>query len=231
MTSTDSGKPEPQELRVHAVRTPAEQVRTAVEVAAIVAAGLWALYTFVYEQRIKPLAEAAAFTVRTTVDQGATVNGVTFLTVHKRFENTGNVPIDVAAEALTIYGERVMARQRRVLLESSTRAEIRDDVPRKVVTVLYSIAKLRNGAVGGNQNSSFYISPQSSNEEDYLVAVPVKNYPIVKVVRKDFIEKAPIFPKLSVRILKTKLGGFDLQAPHLEGEYDSEYEYPIRPQR
>jgi hypothetical protein len=228
MTSADSSKPQPQELHVHSVRTRAEQIRTTVEIVAIVAAGIWALYTFVYEQRIKPLAEAPAFTVRTTVDQGATVNGVTFLTVHKRLENTGGVPIDVAAEALTIYGERVMARQRRVMLESVTHAEIRDDVPRKIAALLYSTAKLRNGAVGG-QNTAFYLPPQSSNEEEYLVAVPAKAYPVVLVVRKDFIKKAPIVPKIPVRIVRARLGGFDLQAPQLEGEYDSEYEYAIRP--
>jgi hypothetical protein len=40
------------ELHVHSVQSPAERVRTAVE---ILAAGIWALYTFVYEQRIKRL--------------------------------------------------------------------------------------------------------------------------------------------------------------------------------
>lgn len=229
MTSTDSDKPAPQELHVHSVRTPAERLRTTVETVAIVAAGVWALYTFVYEQRIKPLSEAPAFTVQTTVEQGATVNGVTFFTVHKRLVNTGNVPIDVAAEALTVYGERVMAQPRRVVRESATSAEIRDDVPRKPVALLYSIAKLRNGAVGGNQNTSFYVPPQSSNEEDYLIAVPAKAYPVLKVVRKDFIKKAPIFPKISVRIVRTQLGGLGLAASELEGEYDSEHEYPIRP--
>ncbi|HXM07288.1 MAG TPA: hypothetical protein VN936_07480, partial [Candidatus Acidoferrum sp.] len=92
------------ELHVHSVPTRAEQVRTAVEIIAILAAGLWALYTFVYEQRIKPLSEPAEFSVPTTVTQGPTVNGVVFLKIHKRLENTGNVPIDIAAEAVDIYG-------------------------------------------------------------------------------------------------------------------------------
>lgn len=43
------------ELRLHSVPTIAEQARISVEIVAILAAGLWALYTFVYEQRIKPL--------------------------------------------------------------------------------------------------------------------------------------------------------------------------------
>ena len=38
------------------------------------------------------------------------MNGVAFLTIHKRLENTGNVPIDIAAEALSVYGERIVQR-------------------------------------------------------------------------------------------------------------------------
>jgi len=94
------------DLRVHSVPTRAEQIRIIVEIVAIVAAGLWALYTFVYVQRIKPLSEAPEFSVGVTVDQGATINGVVFLTIRKRLENTGNVPIDVAAEALSVYGRK-----------------------------------------------------------------------------------------------------------------------------
>ncbi|MBV9262683.1 MAG: hypothetical protein JO324_00065, partial [Candidatus Eremiobacteraeota bacterium] len=55
------------ELRVHSVPTKAEQIRIVVEIVAIVAAGIWALYTFVYEQRIKPLAEAPSFSIATLV--------------------------------------------------------------------------------------------------------------------------------------------------------------------
>lgn len=61
------------ELRIHSVPTRVEQLRTTVEIVAIVAAGLSALYTFVYEQKIKPLTEDAAWAVPTSVDQGPTV--------------------------------------------------------------------------------------------------------------------------------------------------------------
>src|ERR1700678_1890730 len=109
-----NSRPVKRELHVHSVPTRAEQVRTAVEIIAILAAGLWALYTFVYEQRIKPLSEPAEFSVPTTVTQGPTVNGVVFLKIHKRLENTGNVPIDIAAEAVDIYGEKLVNSKTRV---------------------------------------------------------------------------------------------------------------------
>lgn len=217
-------------LRVHSVPTRAEQIRIAVEVVAIIAAGAWALYTFVYEQRIKPLSEGPAFSVSTPVDQSPTRNGVVFLRIHKRFENTGNVAIDLAAEALSVYGERMTTRATREdRTQTPTRAQVTADVPRRPVALLFSIAKLRNGAVGGNPKTAFYLPPHSSGEQVFLVAVPAKIYPVVLIVRKDYIEKAPIFPKIAVRIVRTSLGAYDLQPSALPGEYDSEDEVPIRP--
>jgi hypothetical protein len=217
------------ELHVHSVQSRAERLRTAVEIVAIVAAGLWALYTFVYEQRIKPLAEAPQFSILTTVDQGPTTNGVVFLTIHKRLENTGNVGIDIAAESLGVYGEIVEPRNGRIRrITTPTSAEIDADVPRKAVALLFSFAKLRSGAVGGSP-TSFYLPPHSAAEEPFLVAVPAKRYPVIEIVRKDYIGKVPIVPKFSVRIVRTPLGGYSLQSPQLYGEWDSDTEYPIRP--
>lgn len=218
----------PRELHVHSVPSAGENLRTAVEVVAIVAAGIWALYTFVYEQRIKPLSEAPSFSVPTTVDQGPTVDGVAFLTIHKRLDNTGNVGVDIAAEAFSVYGEKLDAHAGVRRVRTPVRAELSADVARRPVKVLYAIAKLRYGAVGGSP-TDFFVPPHSSGVEDYLVAVPVRDYPVVLISRKDFIEKSPIAPAIPVRIVKSPLGGYDLASPVLQGEFDSQVEYPIRP--
>jgi hypothetical protein len=202
----------------------------AVEVVAILAAGIWALYTFVYEQRIKPLSEPAEFSLPTTVTQGPTVNGVVFLTIHKRLENTGNVPIDIAAEALNVYGEKIGKSSARVQrLETPVLAQVNADVPRKPVALLFSIAKLRSGAVGGNPKISFFLPPHSSAEQVFVVAIPAHAYPAVLIKRMDFIRKAPISPQVPVHIVRALLGGYTLTPMALEGEFDSEDEYPIKP--
>lgn len=215
------------ELRVHSVPTRAEQIRTAVEIIAIVAAGLWALYTFVYEQRIKPLAEPPEFSLPTIVDQGPTIDGVTFLTIHKRLENIGNVPVDIAAESLTVFGEKVGAFTGHVERKTTPIfVEIRADVPRQQGAVLFSMAKLRGGAIGGKTN--FYTAAHASQEATFLVAVPAKTYPVILIVRKDYISKAPIAQKIPVRIIRTPQGAYELQSSVLEGEFDNRIEYPIR---
>jgi hypothetical protein len=216
-------------LRVHSVPTLAEHIRIAVEVVAIVAGGLWALYTFAYEQRIKPLSEDPSFSVPTIVDQSSTVNGVAFLTIHKRLVNTGNVPIDIAAEALSVYGEVIGQSLRRYTrVETPTSDSITADDPRRPAALLFSIAKLRSGAVGGQQ-TNFFVPAHSSLEAAFLVAVPVKEYPVILVVRKDYVEKAPIVPKIAIQIVESRLGGYDLHSTDLQGEYDTVQEYPIRP--
>ncbi len=219
----------PHELRVHSVPTWSENLRTGVEVVAIVAAGIWALYTFVYEQRIKPLGEAPSFSVPTSVEQGPTVHGVVFLTIHKRIQNTGNVPIDLAAESLSVYGERIEERAgSQTRSETPSHAVVSADVPRRRVKLLYSTAKLRAGAVGGS-NTDFVVPPHSEGDEEFLVAVPAGVYPVVLIARKDYVVKASSAAKIPVQIVRSDLGGYDLQSTILQGEYDSKYEFPIRP--
>jgi hypothetical protein len=76
-------------------------------------------------------------------------------------------------------------------------------------------------------------SPQlsvSSSGEDFLVAVLANTYPVILIARKDYIAKSPIVAKVQVRIVRTRLGAYDLSSPGLiEVEYDTESEYPIRP--
>jgi hypothetical protein len=153
-----------------------------------------------------------------------------FLSIHRRLENTGNVPIDIAAEALNVYGEKVSKSGRHI--ESSftpTSIDIQADVPLKPVALLLSRVRLRSGAVDGNPHISFYVPPHSTNEEDFQVAVPAHAYAALRVDRIDYIRKAPINPKIPVHIKRALLGGYTLGSPQSDGEYDSENDFPIAP--
>jgi hypothetical protein len=229
MNHNEKGDRSSRVLLVHSVPTLAEQIRTGVEIVAIIAAGLWALYVFVYEQRIKPLSEPPSFSLPTIIDQSATRNGIAFLTIHKRLENTGDFPVDIAAEALSVYGERIVQRSKRYSrVETSSSAEVTADVARQPVALLFSFAKLRAGAVGGDPHSNFLVPAHGAAEGTYLVAVPVKAYPVILIVRRDYVERAPINPKIPVAIARTPLGGYELHSKVAEGEYDTMQEYPIR---
>jgi hypothetical protein len=137
--------------------------------------------------------------------------------------------IDLAAESLSVYGEKLGRRTgpAQALHNTEFFTETTADVPRKPVALLFSFAKLRSGAIGGRTN--FVTPAHSSLEENYLVAVPANIYPVILIKRTDYIGKAPITPKISVRIVRSPLGAYTLQSSQITGEYDSEVEYPIRP--
>jgi hypothetical protein len=158
------------------------------------------------------------------------VDGVVFLTIRKRLDNTGSVPVDIAAEALNVYGETIIKSRKRVRLIATPYAvQVNADVARKPVALLFSKAKLRSGAVGGDPTTSFFVPPHSSAEEVFLVAVPARTYPVVLIRRIDFIRKAPITPRVAVHLIRTLLGGYWLAPTSLEGEFDNQDEYPIKP--
>ncbi len=138
--------------------------------------------------------------------------------------------IDTAAEALSVYGERIVPGMRHgARVENSTSAVVHADVARAPTRLLFSFAKLRAGAENGNPKTNFFLPAHSSGEEDLLVAVPAKAYPVVMIVRKDFVVKSPLASKIPVQMVKTALGGYDLRSPVHDGEYDSITEYPIHP--
>jgi hypothetical protein len=216
------------ELRVHSVPTRTEHLRTVIEMAAICAAGIWAIYTFVFEQRIKPLLERPSFAVPTDVEQGSTIDGVVFVTIHKRLQNTGNVPVAYVAEALSVYGETLERTQSTRRRATAQNAEVYADVPRRTAKLLYSFAKLRSGAAGGSPLSNFLAPPHTSIDESVLVAVPARAFPVILVARRDYIRKLPIDSKLAVSIVRAPDGAYDLRSRDASGEYDSEDEYAIR---
>lgn len=80
-----------------------KHVRHAAEVVAIIAAGVWAAYVFVYEERLKPLAEPPRLTITpswTVKNEGA----YDLVSFSMQFRNQGARVIDVAAEEVSAYG-------------------------------------------------------------------------------------------------------------------------------
>jgi hypothetical protein len=110
----------------------------------------------------------------------------------------------------------------------TSRATISADVLRQPIKLLYSTAKLRSGAIGGDA-SDFVAPPHGSLDETYLVVIPAHAYPVILVVRKDYVFKPSGNVKIPVRIVRSRLGGYDLQSSITQGQYDSQYEFPIRP--
>ncbi|MDE2483333.1 MAG: hypothetical protein KGN02_14240, partial [bacterium] len=80
--------------------------RHVIEAIAIVAAGLWAFYTFVYQENIKPASEPAALTPKIIVSRLGRDATRDLLNVTLQFRNSGKTEIDIAADAIDVYGVR-----------------------------------------------------------------------------------------------------------------------------
>ncbi|MGB8907624.1 MAG: hypothetical protein WCC84_02620 [Candidatus Cybelea sp.] len=85
---------------------PLGTLRDAVEVVAIVAAGLWALYVFVYEQRLKPASEPPSLRLTGSLYKLGTHNGLVQLAIKVTMSNNGSTNAALIATGFTAVGLR-----------------------------------------------------------------------------------------------------------------------------
>jgi hypothetical protein len=81
-------------------------VRDIVEVVAIIAAGIWALYTFVYVERIKPAGEPPSVVLTGSLHRLGERNGLVQMEYQATLRNTGQTRVNVIAVAFTVNGTK-----------------------------------------------------------------------------------------------------------------------------
>lgn len=89
-----------------------EIVRDAVEIAAITLAGVWALYVFVYENRVKPLQGAPELTFSATMERLGEHDGLTAVRLRTQTKNVGTVRVQFIAVSMTVLGSRIIESPR-----------------------------------------------------------------------------------------------------------------------
>jgi hypothetical protein len=82
-------------------------VRDVVEVAAILAAGIWAFYTFAYENRIKPSFANPELNFVVTMQQLGQRGGLIGVRLHTEIHNVGTVPANIVGLSYWVLGKRV----------------------------------------------------------------------------------------------------------------------------
>src|SRR5215471_14034803 len=93
-------RPPPRHLRLE--QTPLERARLWVEIAAFVAAGAWAIYTFVYQTRIAPLFLPPHEIVSMNAQRLGETPANYLERVDVTLRNDGNVDVDTAALTITV---------------------------------------------------------------------------------------------------------------------------------
>lgn len=82
-------------------------VRDVVEILAIVAAGCWAFYVFIYENRIKPLLGDLQPSIVATLDKTSQRDGAVGIRLKTEVRNVGGVRFYFIGYAVTVLGSRM----------------------------------------------------------------------------------------------------------------------------
>ena len=83
-------------------------VRDVIEVVAIIIAGFWAFYVFVYENRIKPSFENPDVNVTASMQRLGERNGLVAVGMRVDLHNLGSVKTNFIGIAINVSGERVV---------------------------------------------------------------------------------------------------------------------------
>jgi hypothetical protein len=163
---------EEQPRKVRIIEDRWSTVRHAVESIAIVAAGLWAAYVFIYQERIKPTLEAPSLQLTVTFQPGKTVGATRIAELHILLANTGHVDTDVYADTASVFGDRfaVLAPTPRPSYGPAD-ALVNRMVQTSKRELVYSYATLRDAAVGGSEHIS--LSPDQHYE--FVLPIAVKS--------------------------------------------------------
>lgn len=186
--------------------TPIERVRLIVEIVAIVLTGLWAFYTFIYTERIKPALETANAEFVPSIERNRSHGNIDSATLAVSVRNTGHTDIDIAAEAIDIVGARL----------GSTPQHVRKDEPTQVVDdrtlpiiqskLLVAYSRLRAGAKGGQNYSHLVLHPGEHFDYRFLVTFPRNRFDVVKLSFAFVYNRFPIENPMDVT-LERKTGG------------------------
>jgi hypothetical protein len=134
-------------------------VRDIVEIAAIVAAGLWALYVFAYEQRIKPASEPPSLILTGSLQVLGTHNGLVRLAMNATILNNGHTDATLIATAFAADGLRYAANAAPTTdrsIDGLTTYERDGRVASR--TLVYRIVELTR-QVSSKYSTSFTLSP------------------------------------------------------------------------
>lgn len=129
-------------------------VRDVIEVIAIIAAGAWAFYVFIYENRIRPSFAQPDVNVTATLQRLGERNGMIAVGLRTDFHNVGTVKAHFLGMAVNVYGQRIFLGKPHPHIQQSPptyeyKAYYRGGTPVPVYTYAY-VTKLGDPSTGGD---------------------------------------------------------------------------------
>ncbi len=182
--------------------SPFAAVRDVVEIVAILAAGMWALYVFAYEQRIKPAAEPPSLLLSGTLQRMGEHNGLLQVGFKGSVLNNGHAQASIIAVGFSAEGLRYATSGAPVLDRSVTGTTFyqRDArvASRELVCRIVELTRFASTAYTGG----FTLSPGQQ--------VP---YSAIFVVRKSQFDSITLYGSIAYAKLPID-GGYPTKVEH-----------------
>jgi len=160
---------EPYEVRI--IEDRWATFRHVIEAVAILAAGAWAFYTFVYQEKIKPASQPAALAIGIAMRSLSHAPEHDIVGVRISFHNAGQTELDIAADGFTIWGERFKTQT----IAHRTEKTDSDDFERQLglasKTVVRSSMELRDMALHGYAGNHIVLEPADVETIETTIAL------------------------------------------------------------
>ena len=160
-------------VRVEVIQT----TRDLIEIIAIILAGTWAIYTFVYENRIKPSEAPPEITMSAQLIPGTAHNGLIPVRILMHGKNVGTVTAHFLGYSVTLLGSRVApAAKMQPALEPvkgiDTLAAFYKTGP---AVPLFRLAYLTH-ATDPSISTDMLLNPGEEQQNEYLTYVPAHRF-------------------------------------------------------
>ena len=145
-----------------------------MEIVAIVAAGIWAIYTFVYVERIKPSHDVPQVTMTGSLQRLGERNGLVAFRYSVDIRNTGHVRFTTIATAFTAVGVRYAPQGVRTPKNGLGDAPYERDAHEVFRTAIYRDMSLGN--LAGGHGGKYQIDPGMTIPESGIFFVRRKDF-------------------------------------------------------
>lgn len=197
------------DVHLHSHPSRVEHWRHIVEIIAFVGAAIWAIYVFVYQERIKPETSPTRIAPTFTVDNRPLRNGRTFVRVRLDLKNIGESTAALAGIIVNVYGVRYGSNTETTLEKPADGIAIAANSITKEPERF--IESFTNRWHGFGIDKYARIAPGLSIDQTLSFAVPSKAFDVVllrwRLCWTHDAEK--IYP---IKLIRTSDGSFDFDA-------------------
>ncbi|HZZ65968.1 MAG TPA: hypothetical protein VFE17_10745 [Candidatus Baltobacteraceae bacterium] len=189
-------------------------VRHIVEIVAIIAAGVWAFYTFIYEERIKPAHEPLSANESISLTRVGRLGNLDVIAVAIVIKNVGKTEFDTVALAYDVTGFR-FSQSKPYARETASEREFGDSAQPTAPHLLLSHVSFYAAAVNGPLGLHNIIDPGGESDYTIFLGIPHGRYGLLKAHFQYLPYKTPVRThQIALALQKRTYGAYDLYSEH-----------------